>query len=147
MGIVKTIEPVKTRIHLNFLVFNNSDRPRAVKYLTLRINNGTAFFKQFFKIIEGGSRVPDPSFQFPKIINTKGVSDFEVEFENIEKVLIKKDLNKAEILVTIDDGSVISKDFTFLVDDAMENTLAQVDNIAHNLNQAQVFNITIKHDN
>lgn len=123
LGVIKSPELLGTRVHLEFTVTNNLDRPIVIKGVLLKLNGGEVNFKKFFRIKEDASREPDFTTRFPIIINSKGAIRLSIEFENLEKPLIGKGNLKGELLVLIDRIRVATQEFVFEVNDTMINTL------------------------
>jgi len=144
IGIVKTMFRVGTRVHLEFAVFNNHERPKAVRGVLLKMNEGTAHLKLFFKVNGDGSRLPDPTFRLPRMINKNGGDNFNVEFENIDQELITQGSNKAKLILILDDDRLAEKEFSFEIDKAMIKTLLDVEKMAFQKMQPQVFDAMIK---
>lgn len=144
MGIVKSPERPGTRLHLEFAVINEGDMPLAINGVYVKIGEGKAHFKKFFIIKENSVRVPDFSIRFPIIVNSKGAARLPVEFENIGQKLIVKGEIISQIFVLIGNEQVASKEFTLDVNEAMWNTLAQLQEVATKEKAPLIFDAMLK---
>jgi len=144
MGIVKSPERPGTRLHLEFAVMNEGDIPLAINGFYVKIGEGTAHFKKFFIIKENSVRVPDFSMRFPIIVNSKGAARLPVEFENIDQELIVKGEITSQVFVLIGSGQVASKEFALDVNEAMWNTLAQLQEVATKEKAPLIFDAMLK---
>jgi hypothetical protein len=102
------------------------------------------FFKKFYKINDDGSRSQLFALRLPCVIASQGFANFDVEFENITKELIRDGSNNAELVVILDDGSSINQSFLFDVDIHINLALLKAAIVAKNSGQPQVFDVTIK---
>lgn len=143
-GIVKSPSLKGTRVQLEFTLVNNNDSPKVIKGTYAEINGGTVNFKLFFSVNPDGFRVPDLTVRYPIVVNAKGVARLSVEFENIEQQLIEKGTLDCELFVLIGDINVITKKFTFEVNEAMINTLNALDQAANENNAPILFDARIK---
>ncbi len=144
LGIVKTPKSNRTRLQLEFVFVNDNLSPKVIKGCYLAINKEKAYFRQFFTIDEKGIRSPNLSMRFPIIIASKTAERFNIEFENIDKKLIQKGNLKAELFVLVGESNLATKKFELGVNDAMVNTLNDLQ-IAANVNKSPIlFDARIK---
>lgn len=144
MGIVKSPERPGTRLHFEFAVVNEGDTPLAINGVYVKIGASKAHFKKFFIIKENSVRVPDFSIRFPIIVNLKGAARLPVEFENIDQKLIVKGEIVSQVFVLIGNEQVASKKFTLDVNEAMWNTLAQLQDVATKEKAPLIFDAMLK---
>lgn len=143
MGIVKSTNLPGTRVHIEFTVTNTSDSPCVIKGAYVNLADGQLHFKLFFKINENGSRQPDLTTRFPIIINSRGTARFAVEFENFDLQLVHKGNLSGNMSVLTGDDKVVEENFLFEVNDAMINTLNQLQQIAEKNNSPVIFDAMI----
>lgn len=144
MGVVKSSNLPGTRVHLEFTATNGYDYPLVIKGAYVKLGNGQLHFKLFFKINETGSRQPDLTTRFPIIINSKGTARLAMEFENLEVPLIYKGVLKGELIVLTGEEKVTKEEFEFEVNEAMINTLNQLQKIAEDNKAPVVFDAMIR---
>jgi len=144
LGIVKSAEKPGTRVHLDFAVMNKVDRPTVLQGAYMRINDGIVHFKMFYKSNSNGSREPNMSEGFPIVINSKGATKLQIEFENIDQSLIHKGDNEGEVFVLAENDTLASKKFLLPVDDAMIEVFRQSQDSADNTGIPSIFPATIK---
>lgn len=144
MGIVKSPNLPGTRVHLEFTVSNSYDYPQVIKGAYVKLGDDQLHFKLFFKINENGSRQPDLTTRFPIIINSKGTARLAMEFENFEVPIIHKGTLKGELIVLTGEEKVAKWNFEFEVNEAMVNTLNQLQKIAEDNKTPVVFDAMIK---
>lgn len=144
MGIVKSPERPGTRIHLELAVTNEGDMPLTINGVNVKMGKGQVHFKKFFRVREDSVRVPDFSIRFPIIINPKEARRLSVEFENIDHELITKGETTSQVHVLIGSEQVTSKEFTLEVNEAMWNTLFQLQEVASKENAPLIFDVMLK---
>ncbi len=144
LRIVKSAEKPGTRVHLDFAVMNQTDRPAVLQGTYIKLDDGIVHFKKFYKSNSNGSREPDMSKGFPVIINSNGAEKLEIEYENIDQELIHKGRVDGEVFVLAEGDSLSSKTFSLPVDDAMIETLKQSQDSADNTGIPSIFLATIQ---
>jgi len=144
LGIVKSSNLPGTRVHIEFTASNGYDYPQVVRGAYVKFGEGQLHFKLFFKINENGSRQPDLTARFPIIINSKGTARFSMEFENLEIPLIRQGKIKGELIVLTGEERIAKSEFEFEVNEAMINTLDQLQKITEENKAPVVFDAMIK---
>jgi len=144
MGIVKSSNLPGTRVHIEFTATNSHNYPQVIKGAYVKLGKGQLHFKLFFKINENGSRQPDLTTRFPIIINSKGTARLAMEFENLEVPLIHKGVLEGELIVLTGEEKVSKSEFEFEVNEAMVNTLNQLQKIAKDNKAPVIFDAMIK---
>lgn len=144
MGVVKSPNLPGTRVHIEFTATNGYDYPQVIKGAYVKLGEGQLHFKLFFKINENGSRQPDLTTRFPIIVNSKGTARLAMEFENLEVPLIHEGILKGELIILTGEEKVATEEFEFEVNEAMINTLNQLQKIAKDNKAPLVFDAMIK---
>lgn len=144
LGIVKSIEKPGTRIHLDFAIKNLEGTPTILQGSYVKVNEGIAHFKKFYKSNANGSREPDMSKWFPIIVNSNGAEKLEIEFENVDQELIRSGLNNCEVVVLTEDNKLSSRKFALTVDQAMIKTLEESQESADKTGTPSIFPATIQ---
>ena len=144
MGIVKSPEKPGTRLHMEFAVINEKDMPIVINGVHLKVEDGLVHFKKFFKVQENSVRIPDFSTRFPIIVNSRGATRLSVEFENIDQELLKKGELKSQLFVLIGSERVASQMFALDVNEAMWNTLNNLEEVASKENSPLIFDAMLK---
>ncbi|OGK23955.1 hypothetical protein A3A46_03600 [Candidatus Roizmanbacteria bacterium RIFCSPLOWO2_01_FULL_37_13] len=144
IGVVKSPNLPGTRIHMEFTTANSYDSPQVIKGAYVKFGDGQLHFKLFFKINENGSRQPDLAIRFPIIVNSKGTTRLAMEFENFDVSLIHKGTLKGELVILTGEEKIAKKEFEFEVNEAMVNTLDQLQKIAERNKSPVVFDAMIK---
>ncbi|OGK46197.1 hypothetical protein A3B46_03255 [Candidatus Roizmanbacteria bacterium RIFCSPLOWO2_01_FULL_39_19] len=144
MGIVKSPTLLGTRIHLEFTITNQYGYPQVIKGVNIKLGNGPMHFKLFFNVDQGGSRLPDLNIRFPIVVNARGTTRLAIEFENAKQKLIHKGNIESKLIVLTGEEKIISKKFIFEVNEAMENTLAHLQDLANKNKSPIVFDAMIK---
>ncbi|GEM_PF-2271524 len=139
MGIVKALERPGTRVHLDFAVLNEEDKPTVVQGAYMKINEGVVHFKLFYNSDATGARQPNLGETFPIVVAANGVARLQIEFENIKQELIHKGDNACEIYVLTARDSLSSTKFKLVVDDAMIQTFEQLQSSADNTRIPAIF--------
>lgn len=143
MGVVKSPSFNGTRVQLEFTLTNSNDIPKTIKGTYLDLNRGTVHFKLFFSVDDSGFRKPDLTTRLPIVVNSRGVARVAAEFENVDHALIDKGQLEGELFVQIGDIRVVSKKFKFEVNDAMVNTLSELQKAADENNSPILFDARI----
>lgn len=144
LGIVKSAEKPGTRVHLDFAVMNQLDRPTVLQGTYIQINESIVHLKKFYKSNSNGSREPDMSQGFPIIVNSNGATKLQIEYENIDQELIRKGKNEGEVFVLAEGNTLSSRKFLLPVDDAMIETLKQSQGSADSTGTPSIFLATIQ---
>ena len=144
MGVVKSPTLPGTRIHLEFTVSSKHDYPQVIKGMNVKLGNGQVHFKLFFNVDQNGMRQPDLNTRFPIVVAARGTSRLAAEFENLETPIIHKGNLNGELVVLTGEEKVVSKMFVFEVNQAMENTLNHLQDLANKNKSPIVFDAMIK---
>lgn len=81
---------------------------------------------------------------FPIIINSRGATKLQIEFENVSQALVKNGKNNGEVIVIAENNKIANKQFTLQVDEAMTQTLKQSQESADNTGIPSIFPATIQ---
>jgi len=144
IGVVKSYGFSGTRIHLEFAITSNYDFNQVIKGAFVNLGKGKLHFKLFFRITEEGFRQPDLITRFPILIGKKGSIRASIEFENYEISLIEKAILDGELVLLIGEEKIVMKKFVFEVNDAMVNTLNQLQKMVDESKSPVVFDAMIK---
>jgi hypothetical protein len=144
MGVVVAKDLEGSRVHLEFVVVNQEDRPHVLRWAALNIGDGRLHPKQFFAVTAADLRIPQPAVRFPLVIAPKNALRVAVEFENLYRPLLSAGLHEVELVLEQDGATIVTQRFTCRIIDDTAATLRHLKSVVNQDGGAVVFDLPIE---